>query len=64
VVRVLQSEAGWPAVEFGGKIVEKQEAPKAVGTGRIVDLRFGKVTANAQLQRIRYQETSFDPCLK
>ncbi len=30
----------------------KQEAPKAEGKGRMIDLRFGKVKANAQSQRI------------
>jgi hypothetical protein len=37
---------------------DRQKAAKAEGKGRIVDLRFGNVKANAQSPRIHYQETS------
>jgi hypothetical protein len=37
-----------------------QEAPKAEGKRRIVDLRFGNVKVNAQSLRIPYQEEGSD----
>ena len=49
---------------MGNRGLHAQEAAKAEGKGRIVDLRFGNVKANVQSLRIRYQEGEFGYILK